>query len=80
MKLIKLSAPGWEKEFTSKEELKAELYAHICGICRTGDEWVSDDGEVIWQEHPVPPDAPIGDMLCSPCGCEYDVEGIDENA
>lgn len=79
MKLIKLSEPGWEKEFTSKEELRAKLYAHICETCRKGDEWIGDDGDIVWQEPPVPHDASIGEMLFSPCGCEFDVEGIEEN-
>ena len=73
MKLIKLSSPGWEKDFDSETELKAELYSHICDMCRPGEIY-KDDGEeyVIWD--PVDGNSSIGDMLSTACGCEYMVE------
>ena len=73
--LFKLSAPGWEKEFSSKEELRKELYQHICGICRKGDEARDPKtNEVIWESSPVDENSSIDELLCTPCGCEFDVE------
>ena len=62
-KLYKLSAPGWTKDFADKFETQAELYAHICGQCRT--------------EENITEISSIGDMLATACGCEYDVENDD---
>ena len=73
MKLIKLSAPGWEKEFDTEEEVKAELYSHICNLCRKGEIAETDEGEfVLWD--PVDENSSVGDMLWTACGCEFDVE------
>lgn len=78
MKLIKLSAPGWEKEFATEAELKAELYSHICNLCRPGeiikkeDNPDMDEDYVLWS--PVDENSPIGDMLWTACGSEYYVE------
>lgn len=74
MKLFKLSAPGWEKDFDSEAELKAELYSHLCQTCKDGEKLYDESGELVWEEFPVGPHDSIGDMLSSPCGCEYDVE------
>ena len=74
--LIKLSDPGWEKQFATEGELKSELYKHICGICRKGgeDKYYHDGEEIVWEELPIAEDSPLEDMLASACGCEYDVE------
>ena len=85
MKLIKLSAPGWEKEFDTEEELKAELFSHICGACCEGEIIKKEDNPeagmekdyVLWS--PVNKDSPISDMLWTACGCEYCVEDEDGN-
>ena len=58
--LIKMSAPGWERDFSDKFELQARLYSHICEQCR-GEEGLTEISDV---EH----------MLASACGCEFDVE------
>lgn len=58
--LIKISAPGWTKEFSSRVSLKEELYQHICSQCCT------EDG--------ITPTSSISDMLGTACGCEFDVE------
>ena len=60
MILTKLSAPGWEKEYTDKVELQAELYKHICEQCRA--------------EEAVTEISSIYDMLNTACGCEFWVE------
>jgi hypothetical protein len=67
--LIKMSAPGWEKEFDNEYDLRQELYSCICSMCRNGDEITDLVIEV---------NSPIDDMLCTPCGCEYHVEYEDE--
>jgi hypothetical protein len=73
--LFKLSAPGWEKEFTSKEELRKELYTHMCGICRQGDKaYDPETNEVIWESSPVNENSSIDELLFTACGCEFDVE------
>lgn len=61
-KLIKMSAPGWEKEFTNEKKLKRELFNHICTMCCADED--------------ITMNSSIGDMLSTPCGCEYDVEGL----
>jgi hypothetical protein len=79
MKLIKLSGPEWEKEFTSEEELKRELYANICDICRSGfKDYVGTDGEMKhyedWVFPPVTAESSLMDMFGTSCGCEFDWE------
>jgi hypothetical protein len=68
LKLIKMSESGWEKEFDTEEALRIELYKHICNLCRKGSE---ED-----MQEPVGPDATVWDMFATPCGCEYDIEGL----
>lgn len=75
IKLIKLSDPGWEKEFQNEEDARKELFQHICGICRKGDIIKDEEtDEIIWYSEPVNEDSTFDEMLCSPCGCEFDVE------
>jgi len=76
MKLVKLSSPGWEKEFQTELELKEELYSYICYHCREGCCEEFDGFELI--EPAVDSDSSIGEMLWTACGCEFLVEGIDE--
>ena len=73
VKLHKLSEPGWTKVYTNDIDLKAELYSHICSLCRPGEVHVNDDGErlVLWE--PVNEHSDIDDMLNTACGCEYQV-------
>ena len=67
--LIKLSAPGWEQSFDNTEDLRRELYAHICNYCR--------EGEAEYHMDPVNEKSSIGELLSTPCGCEYMVEQQD---
>lgn len=78
MKLIKMSSPGWEKDFATEGELKAELYRHICGMCRRGleDKYYYDGEEIVWEEPPITEDSPLGDMLASACGCEFFIDEV----
>lgn len=69
MKLIKLSLESWEKHFETEDELKKELFKHICNVCRTGDE----AKEYGFPTTPVNSESSIEEMLASPCGCEFDV-------
>jgi hypothetical protein len=68
MLLIKLSEPGWEKSFTREDELRKELYGHICGLCRRGDE--TED----YKQEPVDENSSIDELLGTACGCEFMVE------
>lgn len=77
-KLFKMSAPGWEKEFKTKEEVRTELFKHICGICQEGDKAYNNEGELIYESSPVNAESTIDEMLCSACGCEFDVELMDK--
>ena len=60
MKLIKLSSPGWEKDFDHKVELQAELFKYICFQCQC-EEGLTEISD-------------IGDLLASACGCEFMME------
>lgn len=77
-KLHKLSAPGWTKEYDNDIDLKAELYSHICSSCRTGCKEKFDDGDIWEVWGPVTENSDICDMLATACGCEYDIEEVDE--
>lgn len=77
MKLIKCSAPGWEKEFDTEEELVAELQNYVCHGCMVGyDMIVGDDGEL--EEVPTEPIDinSVDELLSTPCGCEFLVSGV----
>lgn len=74
IRLIKISAPGWEKDFDSEEEARDELYNYVCHMCRQGDEMV----EYGWDPNPIDEKSSLEDMLSTPCGCEFDVEEIPE--
>ena len=61
MKLIKLSDPGWERDFGEDHVgLQQTLYSHICNQCRC------EDG--------ITEISPIEDMLWTACGSEFDIE------
>ncbi len=67
-----MSEPGWIKEFNTEEELKKELFDHICSGCRSGcNEYV---GGFTIEEPPVTIDSTIDEMLFTSCGCEYAVD------
>jgi hypothetical protein len=78
MKLTKLSSPGWEKEFETEAELKAELYSHICDMCRKGDIITKEEDPelkedwVLWDA--VDENSSLDDLLWTPCGCEFMTE------
>lgn len=68
MILYKLSLPDWTKEYPTEEDLKKELYTHICYSCRLG---CVSNGNTIWKA--VNENSSIPDLLATGCGCEYDV-------
>jgi hypothetical protein len=67
--LIKLSSPGWEKNFETVAEFKAELYKHICGMCRRGAEEYG---------LPINERSLLVDMWDTACSCEYTFEDPDK--
>lgn len=73
-----MSAPGWEKEFATEDELRGELYKHLCSMCCKGgkDSYYYDGEEIVWEEPPITEDSPLGDMLASACGCEFFVDEV----
>lgn len=73
MKLIKLSVPGWEKSFNSREELKTELYSYICDGCRN-DSKTYDTENDCYVDVKITKTSSIRDMLNTACGCEFIAE------
>lgn len=82
--LIKLSSPGWEKDFQDKDEFINELRSHICGSCREGQgTYLDENGKEQFIED-MPVDVyfdgqffecrDIGTLLSTACGCEYTAE------
>lgn len=69
MKLFKMSAPGWTKDYDNEADLKSALYSHICNECRVGEKY---EDFVVWE--PVNENSTFGQLLSTSCGCEYDVE------
>lgn len=63
VKLIKYSAPGWERRYSDPEELKRDLWAHICGSCE--------------RDHSLTSQSLIVDLLSTGCGCEFGVDDPD---
>ena len=68
--LTKISAPGWEKKFFTVDELKNELYVHLCSYCCTGFK----DEESGYEQDPVTECSSLGEMLSTGCGCEFMAE------
>ena len=62
-KLLKLSAPGWEKIFKSEIEVRNELYKLICNLCKEEDD--------------IRANSSLDDMLCTACGLEFDYESTE---
>jgi hypothetical protein len=73
MKLIKMSSPGWEREFQMEEELKAELYSWICKDCKEGYEDEYED-DLIFKSLSINIDSSLYEMLSTACGCEFGIE------
>lgn len=65
-KLFKLSEPGWELEFDSLQEAGDKLLKHICSDC--SDEAIGS--------YTCFNDKLIYDLLCTACGCEFDLEEV----
>lgn len=59
-RLIKMSDPGWIKEFETEDEVRRELYNHLCSMCIEGDG--------------VTEETTLDHMLWTACGCEYTVD------
>lgn len=73
MRLIKLSYPGWEKDFDTEQEIKLELFSHICRMCCDG--YTEEcNGEIVYEQEPITIDSSIDDMLWTACGCEFCVD------
>jgi len=73
MILIKVSDPGWEKEFQTEHDLKEELYTHLCAQCKEG--YKEEFGaELFYEQERISMDSSLGEMLSTGCGCEFYVE------
>jgi hypothetical protein len=77
MILIKISSHGWEKEFQTENELKEELYRHLCGHCKDGHK-EEFEGELFYEQDPIDSDSSLDEMLSTSCGCEFYVEDDDD--
>ena len=60
MILTKLSEPGWQKSFETETEVRDEIFKYVCFQCRC-ENGFTDESE-------------LGDVLSSPCGCEFRVD------
>jgi hypothetical protein len=58
--LMKVSHPGWEKDFNTEQEVANELSKYVCRSCKLAEE-LSDNPT-------------IDDLLNTDCGCEFVVE------
>ena len=59
--LSKLSSPRFTKEYSSELDMKAELFTWICGLCI--------------EDYNLTKDSSTDEMLGTPCGCEFEVNG-----
>lgn len=71
--LYKYSGKGWTKEFSSKDDARKELLSHICYDCLEGQPYLYGEEEV----YPVNTND-IDSLLCTPCGCEFRYEEVDD--
>lgn len=76
--LIKASSPGWEKQFPTVDEARAELLTHICKACLAGGEWddIDENGKTtgITITDKPPDQTDIHALLGTACGTEYWLE------
>lgn len=72
--LVKMSSPGWEKDFDNVADFKVELWKHICGMCREG---YCEEYEVECPESALHENSLIADMFSTSCGCEFSYEDPD---
>ena len=78
MKLYKLSAPGWTKEYDNDDDLRRELFTHICKPCRDGEKIYNESNELVYETDPVDENSDVYALLATACGCEFDI-GEDED-
>lgn len=79
--LIKMSAPGWQKDFSNLYSLLEELKKHICSDCLNGSNVAvcsfDDETGEIREEYVYKEDAPnpnsVISLLATSCGVEFDV-------
>ena len=72
--LMKCSAPGWDKEFPTKDEAIDELRKHVCGDCLRGSPGFLDDIVDVETDGSVIECRDASALLSTPCGCEFDLE------
>jgi hypothetical protein len=63
---MKVSYPGWKKDFNTEKEVANELSKYVCKSCRTRTEKLSSNPSV-------------SDLLSTACGCVFDVEDHRKN-
>ena len=74
MKLIKLSAPGWEKDFENEEDLIEELRSNICSLCLYTDESEYSDPVDVVYDGVLYECRDLRTLLGTACGCEFTIE------
>ena len=77
--LSKDSAPGWDKEFETIEDLRSELEKHVCKSCWTHSTLENDAdldlGIIYIDEYEKMSELDkIAALLWTPCGCEFTVD------
>ena len=77
--LYKLSAPGWIKEYDNDDDLRRELFTHICNSCRDGVKEYYDN-ELVYESDPVDENSDVYELLNTSCGCEFDIGGEEDRA
>lgn len=76
MKLIKLSHPGWVKDFTNETYLLEFFKDCICIDCYKGAKYYNENGSLWDEEPPIDKNtATLEELLGTLCGCEFMVEG-----
>lgn len=63
--LIKMSETDFEKKFDNEDDLRHELFQHICNSCMDA--------------YDVNITSPLYEILGTPCGCEFWIEEGEDN-
>jgi len=71
----KLSDPGYELEFNTKQEVLIHFLPRVCMDCETEAKLRINTNDLTAEECN---EEFLDDLLCTACGCEYDLEEIIE--
>ena len=78
--LIKISAPGWEKELPDVASAAIELRRHICKGCLAGDPECDESGLDREVDGTVVECHDLNALLATSCGFEFYIEEENEVA